>query len=88
MDFQWNQGPENRPIIPHHLGLWLTYENVNGLDFWNNSYAIPLNKKSQYGWIKNRQHSGTDFRNNGYTAVSCKVGESAERGPDRRKYPI
>jgi hypothetical protein len=37
---------------PHHLGLWLTYENVNGLDFWNNSYAIPLDKKSQYGWIK------------------------------------
>jgi Family of unknown function (DUF6807) len=37
---------------PHHLGLWLTYESVNGLDFWNNSYAIPLEKKSQYGWIK------------------------------------
>jgi Family of unknown function (DUF6807) len=37
---------------PHHLGLWLTYENVNGLDFWNNSYAIPSDKKSQYGWIK------------------------------------
>jgi Methane oxygenase PmoA len=37
---------------PHHLGLWLTYENVNGLDFWNNSYAIPAEKKSLYGWIK------------------------------------
>jgi len=37
---------------PHHLGLWFTYENVNGLDFWNNSYAIPVEKKSQYGWIK------------------------------------
>jgi hypothetical protein len=37
---------------PHHLGCWLTYENVNGLDFWNNSYAIPVEKKSQYGWIK------------------------------------
>lgn len=37
---------------PHHLGLWLTYENVNGIDFWNNSYAIPAEKKSQYGWIK------------------------------------
>jgi hypothetical protein len=37
---------------PHHLGLWLTYENVNGLDFWNNSYAIPSDKKSLYGWIK------------------------------------
>jgi hypothetical protein len=37
---------------PHHLGLWLTYENVNGIDFWNNSYAIPKDKKSLYGWIK------------------------------------
>ncbi len=37
---------------PHHLGLWMNYENVNGLDFWNNSYAIPPDKKSQYGWIK------------------------------------
>ncbi len=37
---------------PHHLGLWFTYENVNGLDFWNNSYAIPPEKKSLYGWIK------------------------------------
>src|SRR5664279_610523 len=37
---------------PHHLGFWFTYENVNGLDFWNNSYAIPAEKKAQYGWIK------------------------------------
>ena len=37
---------------PHHLGCWFTYENVNGLDFWNNSYAIPAEKKSLYGWIK------------------------------------
>jgi len=37
---------------PHHLGLWLTYENVNGLDFWNNSYAIVPEKKHLYGWIK------------------------------------
>jgi hypothetical protein len=37
---------------PHHIGLWFTYENVNGLDFWNNSYAIPAAKKHSYGWIK------------------------------------
>ncbi len=37
---------------PHHVGLWFNFENVNGLDFWNNSYAIPQNKKSQYGWIR------------------------------------
>ena len=36
---------------PHHIGLWFNYENLNGLDFWNNSYAIPKDKKSQYGWI-------------------------------------
>src|SRR3954447_7966035 len=37
---------------PHHLGLWFNFENVNGLDFWNNSYAIPKEKKQLYGWIK------------------------------------
>jgi methane monooxygenase PmoA-like len=37
---------------PHHVGLWFTFENVNGLDFWNNSYAIPPEKKHLYGWIK------------------------------------
>lgn len=36
---------------PHHVGLWLNYENVNGLDFWNNSYAIPPDKRSSYGSI-------------------------------------
>lgn len=37
---------------PHHIGIWFNFENVNGLDFWNNSYAIPASKKAQYGWIK------------------------------------
>jgi len=37
---------------PHHIGLWFNFENLNGLDFWNNSYAIPKDKKSQYGWIR------------------------------------
>jgi hypothetical protein len=37
---------------PHHVGTWFNFENVNGLDFWNNSYAIPAEKKHLYGWIK------------------------------------
>jgi hypothetical protein len=37
---------------PHHVGLWFNFENVNGLDFWNNSYAIPQSKKNLYGWIR------------------------------------
>src|SRR5690349_18364431 len=30
---------------PHHVGLWFNYESVNGLDFWNNSSAIPQERK-------------------------------------------
>jgi Methane oxygenase PmoA len=37
---------------PHHIGMWFNYENVNGLDFWNNSFAIPKEKKVSYGWVK------------------------------------
>lgn len=40
---------------PHHLGLWFNFENVNGLDFWNNSFAIPADKKDKYGWIRTDQ---------------------------------
>jgi hypothetical protein len=36
---------------PHHVGVWMNYEAVNGLDFWNNSTAIPFEKRSQYGTI-------------------------------------
>ncbi len=25
---------------PHHVGMWLNYEDVNGYDYWNNSTAI------------------------------------------------
>jgi 6-phosphogluconolactonase (cycloisomerase 2 family) len=44
--------PSDPTDHPHHLGLWMNYENVNGLDFWNNSYAIPSDKKHLYGTIK------------------------------------
>ncbi|MDI3320618.1 PmoA family protein [Pinibacter soli] len=37
---------------PHHQGIWFNYENVNGIDFWNNSYAIPEAKKHLYGSVK------------------------------------
>lgn len=43
--------PGERVDHPHHVGMWLNYESVNGLDFWNNSTAIPYNKRSHYGSI-------------------------------------
>jgi len=36
---------------PHHTGVWLNYESVNGLDFWNNSTAIAPEKRDRYGTI-------------------------------------
>ena len=36
---------------PHHTGVWLNYESVNGLDFWNNSTAIAPDKRNHYGTI-------------------------------------
>ena len=36
---------------PHHIGIWFNYGNVNGLDFWNNSFEIPASKKDSYGHI-------------------------------------
>jgi len=36
---------------PHHTGIWLNYESVNGLDFWNNSTAIPVERRNHYGTI-------------------------------------
>jgi len=39
---------------PHHIGVWLNYGNVNGLDFWNNSEAIAPEKRDRYGAIYHR----------------------------------
>ena len=36
---------------PHHVGLWFNFGNVNGLDFWNNSFAIPAERKPSYGSV-------------------------------------
>jgi hypothetical protein len=40
---------------PHHTGIWLNYESVNGLDFWNNSTAIAPEKRDHYGTIVHEQ---------------------------------
>jgi len=36
---------------PHQIGLWFNHGNINGLDFWNNSSAIPAARKDSYGHI-------------------------------------
>ena len=48
---------------PHHTGIWLNYESVNGLDFWNNSTAIAVEKRNQYGTIIHQKVTGKKIKN-------------------------
>jgi hypothetical protein len=50
-----NPRPFERTDHPHHVGLWFNFGSVNGLDFWNNSYAIKAEDKPKYGTIKFRK---------------------------------
>src|SRR3989442_10316891 len=47
--------PGERMDHPHHVGLWFNYGNVNGLDFWNNSDAIPPADAPKMGTIVHRR---------------------------------
>jgi hypothetical protein len=42
--------PGERVDHPHHVGVWLNYEAVNGNDYWNNSDAVDRSKRA-YGTI-------------------------------------
>jgi hypothetical protein len=42
---------------PHQVGLWFSFGDVSGLDFWNNSYAIPEKEKKKYGRIVHKDIS-------------------------------
>jgi len=44
--------PFERTDHPHHVGLWFNFGDVNGLDFWNNSFAIKPEDKPNYGSVK------------------------------------
>ncbi|MGB2671562.1 MAG: PmoA family protein [Candidatus Acidiferrum sp.] len=46
--------PGERIDHPHHAGLWFNYENVNGIDFWNNSDAIKPEQSPKMGTIVQR----------------------------------
>ncbi len=39
---------------PHHIGHWLNYGDVNGFDFWNNSDAVPEERRPRMGVIRHR----------------------------------
>ncbi len=72
-----NPRPGERTDHPHHIGAWLNYGDVNGLDFWNNSDAIPAERVSEMGIIRlekiNRLVSGNGKAD---LSVSCNWMDS------------
>jgi methane monooxygenase PmoA-like len=52
--------PGERVDHPHQVGLWFNHGDVNGLDFWNNSDAIPADRASRMGTIVHRAVRGTE----------------------------
>ena len=49
--FPLDPRPGERVDHPHHVGMWLNHGDVNGLDFWNNSDAIPAEQAPKMGTI-------------------------------------
>lgn len=56
--------PGERVDHPHHVGMWLNYGNVNGLDFWNNSTSIAPEKRDHYGTVRHRSVDKMQADNN------------------------
>jgi len=52
--------PGERTDHPHHVGAWLAYGDVDGIDFWNNSPAVD--DGDGYGRIR---HRGVERTNGG-----------------------
>ena len=47
--FPLDPRPGERVDHPHHVGLWLNYGDVNGVDFWNNSTSLPAERQARMG---------------------------------------
>ena len=50
--FPINPQPGEQTDHPHQVGAWFNFGDVEGLDFWNNSYAIPASQRCKYGTIR------------------------------------
>ena len=55
---------------PHHIGAWFNYGDVNGLDYWGNSNAMPEEMKDKLGTIR---HDKIVTLTNGSESASMSV---------------
>jgi hypothetical protein len=47
--------PGERVDHPHQVGFWFTYGDLDGVDFWGNSEAIPPAERAKMGTIHHRE---------------------------------
>ena len=40
---------------PHHIGMWMNYGDVNGIDYWGHSEATPEDRKAFSGIIRHQE---------------------------------
>jgi hypothetical protein len=73
-----NPRPFERTDHPHHVGLWFNFGDVNGLDFWNNSFAIPAADKPKYGAIKFKKIVSVNEKKGSLVVSSEWVNQQSE----------
>jgi hypothetical protein len=49
---------------PHHTGFWFTYGDVNIIDYWGTTRAIPAERKNLYGTIQLKSIDLIQYSNN------------------------
>jgi hypothetical protein len=70
--------PGERVDHPHQVGLWFSYGDINGIDFWNNSTARTAEEKAHMGTTVQRRIVSTK---NGKDRGELEV-ETDWLGPD------
>ncbi len=55
---------------PHHIGSWLNYGDVNGIDFWGFSDATPAEQLDRMGTIRHRGIKKAESGKQGVLEVS------------------
>jgi hypothetical protein len=52
--YPMKKAPGDRYDHPHHIGIWMNYGDVNGIDYWGHSEATPADQKYRYGIIRHQ----------------------------------
>jgi hypothetical protein len=53
--FPLDPRPGERVDHPHQVGFWLNFGDVDGVDFWGNSEAIPRAERAKMGEVRHRE---------------------------------